>query len=110
MPSEEEIKRKMMQQRAAHMQGQLGEQMQAQTQQKQMEEMLKTAIAQILDGKAQERLNNLKLVNPELAAQLGMYLVQLFQSGQLRERITDDQLVTILRKLTERRETKIRRK
>jgi len=49
-------------------------------------------------------------VKPEIAAQLEMYLAQLYQSGQLRERITDEQLVIILKKITEKRETKIRRK
>jgi len=44
------------------------------------------------------------------AQMMGKYLAQLFQSGQLKERITDEQLVIILRKLTEKRETKIRRK
>jgi len=71
---------------------------------------LKAIMSHVLDRKAQERLSNLKLVKPELATQLGMYLAQLFQSGQLKERITDEQLVIILRKLTERRETKIKRK
>lgn len=98
MASEEEIKRKMLQ---ASM-----EQQQA----KQAEETLKTAMSQILDRKARERLSNLKLVKPEVAMQLEIYLAQLFQSGQLKERITDEQLVMILRKLTERRETKIKRK
>lgn len=107
MPAEEEIKKKLLQQR---MQAQLNEQAAAQAQQQQMEETLKTVMSQVLDRKAQERLSNLKLVKPELAMQLGLYLAQLYQSGQLRERITDEQLVVILRKLTEKRETKIRRK
>ena len=110
MASEEEIKKRLQQRMQAQMQSSMQEQAQSQAQQQQMEEMLKTVMSQILDRKAQERLSNLKLVKPELAMQLGMYLAQLFQSGQLRERITDEQLVTILRKLTEKRETKIRRK
>ena len=77
---------------------------------KEAEEMLRKVMSQILDNKARERLSNLKLVNPEVAMQLEVYLAQLYQSGQLRERITDEQLVMILRKLTEKRETKIRRK
>lgn len=107
MPTEEEIKKKMLQQR---MQAQLGEHGQAAAQQQQMEEVLKTVMSQVLDQKAKERLSNLKLVKPEIATQLEMYLAQLYQSGQLKERITDEQLVMILRKLTEKRETKIRRK
>ena len=109
MASEEEIKKRLQQRMQAQMMGNQG-QMQEQVQQQQMEEMLRTVMSQILDRKAQERLSNLKLVKPELAMQLGMYLAQLFQSGQLKERITDEQLVIILRKLTEKRETKIRRK
>ena len=109
MASEEEIKKRLQQRMQAQMMGNQG-QMQEQAQQQQMEEMLRTVMSQILDRKAQERLSNLKLVKPELAMQLGLYLAQLFQSGQLKERITDEQLVIILRKLTEKRETKIRRK
>ncbi len=110
MPTEEEIKRKLMQQKMQAAQSQLSEQAQLAAQQQQIEEVLKTVMSQVLDRKAQERLSNLKLVKPELAMQLGMYLAQLYQSGQLKERITDEQLVIILRKLTEKRETKIRRK
>lgn len=110
MPTEEEIKKRLLQQRAQQQSSAMQEHLQTQAQQQQLEEMLKTVMSQILDRKAQERLSNLKLVKPELAMQLGMYLAQLFQSGQLKDRITDEQLVTILRKLTEKRETKIRRK
>lgn len=103
--NEEEIKKKMLQQK---MQASMEQASQQQVQQ--AEEMLKSVMSQILDQKARERLSNLKLVKPEVATQLEIYLAQLYQSGQLRERITDEQLVMILRKLTEKRETKIRRK
>ena len=102
MTSEEEIKKRMLQQRM-----QSGEE---QAQQKQMEDALKSAMSRILDEKARERMNNLRLVKPDVASQLEMYLAQLFQSGQLKEPITDEQLVVILIKLTEKRETKITRK
>ena len=103
MDEEEMIKQRMLQQR---MQEQMGEQMQ----QQQMMAALKVITSQILEPKARERLSNLKYVKPDIAMQLEMYLVQLYQSGQLKTRITDEQLVMILRKLTERKETKIRRK
>ncbi len=103
MPTEEEIKKKLLEQRMASAE-------QPQPQEKQMEEALKKVISQVLDHKARERLSNLKLVKPEVASQLEMYLAQLYQSGQLKERISDEQLVMILRKLTEKRETRIRRK
>jgi len=108
MTNEEEIiKKRMLQQR---LQEQIQQQAEAQMQQQQLEATLKIITSQILDPKARERLSNLKYVKPDLAMQLEMYLAQLYQAGQLRSRITDEQLVMILRKLTERKETKIRRK
>lgn len=99
---EEEIKKKIMQQRMQHS-----------VEQQQMQEMqaaLKVITSQILDSKARERLSNLKVVRPEMATQLEIYLAQLYQAGQIRTKITDEQLVMILKKLTEKKETKIRRK
>jgi programmed cell death protein 5 len=107
MSNEDELKKRLIQQR---MQEQMQDQFAAQAQQQQMEATLKIITSQILDGKARERLSNLKVARPELAMQLEMYLAQLYQGGQLRTKITDDQLVMILRKLTERRDTKISRK
>jgi len=96
---EDAIKHRMMQ-----------EQLQNQAQQQQVDAALKVITSQILDGEARERLTNLKVARPDLARQLEMYLAQLHQSGQLRTKITDEQLVMILRKLAERRETTIKRK
>lgn len=86
------------------------EQAQVQMQQQQIESTLKIIMSQILEPKARERLYTLKYAKPEMATQLEMYLVQLYQTGQLRAKITDEQLVMILRKLSERKETKIKRK
>ena len=111
MPTEEELKKKMLQQRMQEqMAAQQGEMMQAAMQQQQMEEALKVIRVQMLEPKARERLANLRTVNKELAMNLEMYLAQLYQSGQLRTKITDEQLVMILKKITEKREFKITRK
>ena len=80
------------------------------SQMKQAEEALRTVMSQILEPKARDRLNNLKVVKPDVAMQLQLYLAQLFQAGQIPTKITDEQMVVILRKLTEKRETKITRK
>ncbi len=79
-------------------------------QKKQAEEMLKSIMAEILDKPARERLANLRLVKPDLAFQLEMYLAQLHQAGQIRKKITDEQIVAILKKMSEKREIKIRRR
>lgn len=91
MSTEEDIRQQMMQQ-------------------KQMEQMVKTALSKILDEKARERLNNLKYVKPEIANQLEMYLFQAFQAGQIKGIITEDQMIMILRKISEKKEINIRRK
>jgi len=88
----------------------LAERMTSDIQQKQAEDTLKKMSSHILEPNAKERLSNLRLVKPEIAMQLELYLTQLFQAGQIREKITDDQLVSILNSLTEKRDIKIRRK
>ena len=111
MATEEEIKRKLLQQKMMEQQQQhMQQHFQEQAQQQQMEQVLKVIKMQILDAKARERLSNLKLVKPELAQQLEIYLAQLFQSGQIRGKITDEQMVAILKKITEKKEFRIKRK
>ena len=103
MSTEEEIKKRLLQQK---MQEQMGEQMQ----QQQMQETLKAVSWQILEPAARERLNNLRVVKPELAMQLEAYLAQLYQAGQIKQKITEAQLISILKKLSEKRDIQIRRK
>jgi programmed cell death protein 5 len=109
MPTEEELlKRKLLEQRM--MEQQLSTQQQA-MQQAQAEQIIKRVMAEVLEPAARERLSNVKMVKPELAAQLELYLVQLYQSGQLRGRkLTDEQIKEILLKLTAKPEWKIQRK
>ena len=71
--------------------------------------MIREALKNVLDKKARERLANIRLVKPDLAMQLELYLFQLYQAGQLRS-VTDEQLVTILRELSKKKQTSIRRK
>jgi programmed cell death protein 5 len=107
MNSEEEIKKRMLQQK---LQEQLYLSQQAQMQQRQVEDALKAIMPKILDKKARERLSNLKLVKPEVAMQLELYLAQLFEAGQIKSVITEEQLILMLKKISEKPETKITRK
>lgn len=107
MNDEEGIKRRILEQR---MQQQMNEAVQQQLQQQQMEEILKQIKLHVLEPKARERLNNLKLVKPELALQLELYLAQLYQSGQIKGKITDEQMVAILRKISATKDFRIKRK
>lgn len=64
-----------------------------------MEEVKKTLLMNILTKEARERLGRLKLVKPDLALQLEMYLVQLYQSGKIRGRLDDSSIKDILEML-----------
>lgn len=92
------------------MQQQFSMQNQQQQQMAEAEQMLKHLMSQILEPKARERLANLKVVKPELAMQLELYLAQLAQAGQLQSKLSDEQIVQILRKLSEKREINIKTK
>jgi len=70
---------------------------------------IEAVIRQILTPEARERLNNLRLVKPELAAALEEQLILLAQSRRVPIPITDDFLKKLLSELYEqtRKETKI---
>ena len=77
---------------------------------KQIEEMKKEILTKILTKEAFERLARVRTVNPQLAAQVDMYLLQIYQSGKIQEQITDDKLKEVLGALSTKKEFKIQRK
>jgi programmed cell death protein 5 len=76
----------------------------------QIELAKKEIMRKVLTKEALERLARVKLANPMTASQLESYLIQVYQSGQLKEQIDDPKLKQILSVLTESRKTKIKRK
>ena len=66
-------------------------------------------LLKVLTKEARERLSRIKLIKPEMAAQLELYLVQLYQSGKIKSEINEEQLKLILESLTSKKEFKIRR-
>jgi programmed cell death protein 5 len=98
----------------AQMQHQAAEQQQMQEEierQKQAEAQIHMVLMQILEPEARERLNTIKLTRPEFARAVEQQLVLLAQSGRLKEKITDDQLKTLLQQLQPaKRDFTIRRK
>jgi programmed cell death protein 5 len=70
---------------------------------------IEAVLRQILTPEARDRLNNLRLVKPELAAALEEQLILLAQSRRVPIPITDDFLKKLLSELYEqtRKETKI---
>ncbi len=78
---------------------------------KRQEELQRQAILKlILTTEARERLNNLKLVKPQLATAVEIQLIQLFQAGKITRKIDDDTLKALLKNLVsrEKRDPKIR--
>ncbi len=68
-------------------------------------------LRQILEPEARERLARIKLVRPELAEAVENQLIILAQSGRIGRMITDEELKSILSRLTsQRREIRIERR
>ena len=74
---------------------------------KKLEEMKKIVLKKVLSKAAYERLGRIRMVKPELVAQLELYLVQLVQAGKIKSEISDEQLKLIVENLTSKREFKI---
>ena len=72
------------------------------------EAVKKEILRKILTKNAVERLGRVRLVNPGLAAQLEAYLVQLYQTGQIKQPISDDMLKKILESLTAKKKGSIK--
>jgi len=65
-------------------------------------------LRQILTPEARARLTNIKIVKPQFAEQIEMQLIQLASTGRLRDRVTDEQLRSLLKQLQgKERERKI---
>ena len=107
MDSEEQLKKKMIERQQQQIMQQAAVQQQAINQQM---EMLKMIMTEVLEPKARERLNNLKMIKPDVATQVEIYLAQAYQSGQLQRKITEEQLIAILSQIEGNPSFKITRK
>ncbi|MEM5879195.1 MAG: DNA-binding protein [Candidatus Aenigmatarchaeota archaeon] len=74
---------------------------------KKIEEMKKVVLKKILSREAMERLARVRLVKPELANELELYLIQLYQTGKINEEISEEQIKMILERLAERKKFRI---
>lgn len=71
------------------------------------EEVKRDVLKKIMSRGALERLGRVRLVKPEIADQLELYLISLYQSGKIKEEISEEQVKLILEKLTSGRKFKI---
>ena len=72
-----------------------------------MEIIKKMIMKKLLSKEALERFGRIRLVKPELATQLELYLVQLYQAGKLKMQISDEELKLILQSLSKKENFKI---
>lgn len=73
----------------------------------QIERQKKEVVKKLVDNAAYERLMNIKISNYDLYAQLIDLVISLAQSNRIRGKLTEEQLVEILKRTTERREPKL---
>ena len=67
-------------------------------------------LKQILTSEARMRLNNIKMVKPELSNMVEQYLIGLASQGRMKSQITDTQLKQILSSIQQpKRDFKINR-
>ncbi|HEX9846532.1 MAG TPA: DNA-binding protein [Candidatus Nitrosotenuis sp.] len=68
-------------------------------------------LKQLLSPEARLRLNNVRMVKPDLAALVENYLIGMASQGKLQSQITDDQLKQILMSVQQpKRDFKINRR
>lgn len=74
------------------------------------EMQLSSIMRNMLEGKARERLNNVRLVNRELYYKVMQAVMVLAQQGQINGKMGDAELKDLLERLARKRETTIKRK
>jgi programmed cell death protein 5 len=80
-------------------------------QKKQHEEQKKAILRSIMTTEARSRLSRIKMARPETAEQIENQLIMIAQSGQLKNKINDEQLRMLLSKiLPKKRDIKIKRR
>ncbi|HEU12617.1 MAG: DNA-binding protein [Thermoplasmata archaeon] len=103
----EEIRRRKLAQLLAQ---QSMEEQEVQKEREVQEERLRI-LRQYLTSEARERLNRVKLVKPDLAEAVENQIIYLAQTGRLNRMITDDEIRTLLARLSEgKRDIKIERR
>ena len=110
MPDElEEIRKRRLQELMQNqMQQQSQQQMQRAMQEEQIASQIKVIISQILEPEARDRLSNIRLAQPDFARQVEILLIQLYQGGQLPQRLSDESFKKILEKIrSKKKDTKI---
>ncbi|KAK3603406.1 hypothetical protein CHS0354_009386 [Potamilus streckersoni] len=71
-----------------------------------MKEMKNSILSQVLDQSARARLNTIAVAKPEKAQMIEGMLIQMAQTGQIQSKLTEDQLIGLLSRVTEQTQKK----
>ena len=106
----ENLKKKRLQE--LQQQAALQQDLETQEDQKQeFEKQKKMILVKILTPEARERLGRIKVARPEIVENIEAQLIMLAQSGQLKNKINDEQLRILLSKaIPRKRDIKIKRR
>ncbi|MFI5412506.1 MAG: DNA-binding protein [Candidatus Micrarchaeales archaeon] len=91
----------------AHDQKRLRKALMEQLKRQQIEQQKREVIKKLMDQAAYDRLMNIKIANNDLYTQLVDLIINLAQSNRLQGKLTEQQLLQILEKVTYRPDTKI---
>ena len=106
----EEIRKKKLEDLQERLAQQQNQEFQEQIRLQQQIEQIESLAKQYLSKEALLRYGNLKSAHPEKAIQIATIIVQLVQSNQIREKISDEKFKELLKYLQKpKKETKIRR-
>jgi programmed cell death protein 5 len=107
----DELRRKRMEELQKQAASSENQQIHQQQMQQEMEMQKKQIMMQILTPEARSRLANIRLTKPEFVDQIELQLIQLAQSGRVQNKITEEQLKELLKRLSgQKREINITRK
>mmetsp|Transcript_5873 Transcript_5873/g.7529 ORF Transcript_5873/g.7529 Transcript_5873/m.7529 type:complete len:129 (-) Transcript_5873:144-530(-) len=114
MNREEEVRAKQMAGMQASQDSEIAKMREQEEKRQEMEERKRVMVRQILEPDALERLNRVGLVKPEKRQQLEAVLLNLAQSGQISEKLSDGALIQLIEKVDAQRSStssvKIQRK
>ncbi len=106
----EMLKRKKLEAYMQAMQSSQQQEIEAAQQQAALEMQIKALMQKLLEPNARERLSNVKVAKPDLARQVELLILQLYQAGRIQKPLTEQQLVNLLKALSSgKREWKIKR-
>ena len=107
----EAIRKKKLLELQQQQMGSQGTAFEEEARKQEFEEQKKAALRKILTTEARERLGRIKAARPEAAENIENQLIMFAQSGQLKNKINDEQLRELLSKLIpKKRDIKIRRR